>query len=180
MNQGLTGTDIVEKLRLPPALQKEWYTREYYGCVSQNVKGIYQRYMTWFDGNPANLWKHTPVEEGKRYVACMGGVDSVLQKAREFADEGNDFRFAATLLDHVVTAEPANTQARKQLAEIYQRLAWAASNAVWRNFHLTAAQNLQGTNHVQQSVTPLSRFHPKSSVENWLDALSLQLDGERA
>ena len=66
MNKGMTGIEIAEQLQLPPALKQEWYAGEFYGCLSQNVKGIYQRYMTWFDGNPANIWKHPAKEEGKR------------------------------------------------------------------------------------------------------------------
>ena len=38
---------------MPPALEKAWHTHGYYGSVSHNVKAVYQRYMGWFDGNPA-------------------------------------------------------------------------------------------------------------------------------
>ena len=51
-------------IEMPPALEAAWHTHGYYGSVSHNVKAIYQRYMGWFDGNPANLWKHPPVEAG--------------------------------------------------------------------------------------------------------------------
>ena len=177
MNKGMTGTEIAEQLQLPPALQQEWYAGEYYGCLSQNVKGIYQRYMTWFDGNPANLWKYPPKEEGKRYVDCMGGASTVIEKAKDLADTG-DLRFAATLLDHVVAAEPSNEQGQHQLASIYERLGFGAENAVWRNFYLTAAQELRNKSQgVPQSVIAIN---PQSTVEDWLDALSLQIDGPKA
>lgn len=117
MNQGLNGTEIAENLSLPLTLQRKWHTQGYYGSISHNAKGIYQRYMTWFDGNPANLWRHTPTEEGKRYVECMGGTDAVISKANKFAD-GGDLRFAATLLDHVVAAEPDHAVARSTLANV--------------------------------------------------------------
>jgi alkyl sulfatase BDS1-like metallo-beta-lactamase superfamily hydrolase len=164
MNKGMSGIEIAEQLQLPPSLQQEWYAGEYYGCLSQNVKGIYQRYMTWFDGNPANLWKHPPKEEGKRYVDCMGGVHAVLAKAKDFAENG-DLRFAATLLDHVVAA-------------VYERLGFGAENAVWRNFYLTAAQELGSKSKgAPQSVIAIN---PQSTVEDWFDALSLQIDGPKA
>ncbi|PMD39509.1 beta-lactamase-like protein [Hyaloscypha variabilis F] len=178
MNKGMSGVEIAEQLQLPPSLQQEWYAGEYYGCLSQNVKGIYQRYMTWFDGNPANLWKHQPKEEGKRYVDCMGGVQAVLEKAKEFADKG-DLRFAATLLDHVVAAEPSNEQGQQQqLAAVYERLGFGAENAVWRNFYLTAALELGSKSKgAPQSVIAIN---PQSTVEDWFDALSLQIDGPKA
>ncbi len=82
LNQGHTGPEIAELIELPPSLADEWHCREYYGSVSHNVKAIYQRYMGWFDGNPAHLWEHPPVEQARRYVEFMGGAEAVLEKAR--------------------------------------------------------------------------------------------------
>ena len=178
MNTGMSGIEIAEQLQLPPSLRQEWYAGEYYGCLSQNVKGIYQRYMTWFDGNPANLWKHPPKEEGKRYIECIGGVQVVLDKAKEYTDKG-DLRFAATLLDHVLAAEPDKDHGQhQQLAAVYKRLGFGAENAVWRNFYLTAAQELEKkTKGAPQSVITIN---PQSTIEDWFDALSLQIDGPKA
>ena len=140
--------------------------------------------MTWFDGSPANLWKHTPVEEGKRYVACMGGVDAVIEKAK-ITSKG-DLRFAATLLDHAVAADPSHRGAKTQLAEVYEKLALGAENATWRNFYLTGAQELRKTSQAKSasgdlsSRKSLSSINPQSTIENWLNALSVQLDGPRA
>ena len=186
INQGLNGVEIAQRITLPPSLARAWHTQGFYGSVSHNVKGIYQRYMTWFDGNPANLWKHTPAEEGKRYVECMGGLDAVISKALDFA-VGGDLRFAATLLDHAVAAEPSNEEARAQLAGVYDRLGFGAENATWRNFYLTGAENLRkstGTESSEATKTQtnrsLSSINPLSTIGDWLDALSVQLDGQRA
>ena len=101
LNQGYTGVEIAEKFALPPALEKAWHTHGYYGSVSHNVKAVYQRYMGWFDGNPGRLWPHPPDAIGPRYVAAMGGIDRVVELARDAFDDG-DFRWAATLLDHAI------------------------------------------------------------------------------
>ena len=58
-------------------------TRDYYGTVNHNAKAVYQRYLGWFDGNPANLHPLPPVEAGRRYVELTGGADEVLRKARD-------------------------------------------------------------------------------------------------
>ena len=186
MNQGLTGVEIAEQITLAPTLQRAWHAQGFYGSVSHNVKGIYQRYMTWFDGNPANLWKHTPAEEGRRYIACMGGVPGVMDKANSFAAEG-DLRFAATLLDHAVAAEPSNQEAKTQLANVYEQLGFGAENATWRNFYLTGAQELRKPSKKSyarvdkgSAKKSLSSINPQSTVEHWLDALSVNLDGPRA
>ena len=185
MNTGLNGTEIAEQMTLPPRLQRSWYCRGFYGSLSHNVKGIYQRYMTWFDGNPANLWKHPRAEEGRRYVDCMGGVDAVVEKAGRYADVEGDLRFAATLLDHVVAAEPGQREARSKLAGVYEKLGFGAENATWRNFYLTGAQELRQKPQAQRAAPQpgsrsLSSINPQSSVSDWLDGLSVQLDGLRA
>ena len=56
MNTGLNGAEAAEVLAMPPALEQAWHTHGYYGSVSHNVKAVYQRYLGWFDGNPARLW----------------------------------------------------------------------------------------------------------------------------
>lgn len=59
MNQGLTGPEIAEEIHsFPGELGKAWSVRGYYGSLSHNVKAVYQRYMGWYDGNPAHLWQH--------------------------------------------------------------------------------------------------------------------------
>lgn len=180
MNLGLTGTQIAERMRLPTALQKAWHAQGYYGSLSHNVKAIYQRYMGWFDGNPAHLWQHPPEEEGKRYVECMGGVDNVVRKAQEFSERG-DLRFAATLLDRALFAEPT-PQVKAVLAAVFEKLGHGAENATWRNFYLTRAQDLRESS-AQSKPAQMSDFreiNPLLSVDEWFDSLSIQLDGNRA
>src|ERR1700742_4472985 len=101
LNQGHTGPEIAEMIELPPALERAWHTHGYYGSASHNVKAIYQRYLGWYDGNPARLWQHPPEEKAKRYVEFMGGSDEVVAKARRCLTDG-DLRWAAEVLDHVV------------------------------------------------------------------------------
>ena len=179
MNLGLTGTEIAEQIRLPPNLSRAWHCQGYYGSVSHNVKGIYQKYMTWFDGNPANLWKHPREAEGTRYVQCMGGVENLCSKAKDFIAVG-DLRFAATLLDHATAANPSYEPAKELLAATYEQLGYGAENATWRNFYLTAAQTLKTATQpgmVAGGRTPLG---PNLSVGQWFDILSIQIDGQRA
>jgi alkyl sulfatase BDS1-like metallo-beta-lactamase superfamily hydrolase len=79
MNAGMVGSEIAEAMVLPPALEDSWHARGYYGSVSHDVKAIYQRYMGWYDGNPAKLWQHPPVGRAVRYLEFMGGADAFEQ-----------------------------------------------------------------------------------------------------
>jgi alkyl sulfatase BDS1-like metallo-beta-lactamase superfamily hydrolase len=179
VNQGYTGMEIAERIELPPALRDAWSTHGYYGSVSHNVKAIYQRYMGWFDGNPAHLWEHPPVESAKRHVEFMGGADEVLRKARATFDAG-DFRWTATVLNYVIFADPENTEARSLQADTLEQLGYGAENGTWRNFFLTGALELR-----DGSVgTPVSASAPDIltalTVGQLFDSVALRVDGPNA
>lgn len=165
MNAGLTGPEISEVLKLPDVLAKQWFNRGYYGTMSHNSKAIYQRYMGWYDANPANLNPLPPEPESKKYVEAMGGAENVMRMAKLAAD-GGEYRWAATLLNHVVFADAANQAARDQLAAIYTQLGFQAEAGTWRNIYLTGAQELRAdtlklppvslsTDVLQATTTPM-------------------------
>src|SRR5215217_8182729 len=142
LNQGYTVVEIAEMIELPPALTNSWSTHGYYGSVSHNVKAIYQRYMGWFDGNPARLCPHPPAEQAQRYVAAIGGLDRVVELAQRAFDDG-DFRWAATLLDHAAFTDAAHAGVRELYADTLEQLAYGAENATWRNFFLAGTTELR-------------------------------------
>ena len=142
MNAGLTSAEIAEDLALPEVLAKQWFNRGYYGTMSHNAKAVYQRYMGWYDANPAHLHPLPPEPESKHYVEAMGGADAVMEKAAA-AERDGEWRWAATLLNHVVFADGANSAARERLAGIYTALGHAAEAGTWRNIYLTGAQELR-------------------------------------
>ncbi len=78
-----------------------------YGTLRHNSRAIYQRYMGWYDGNPANLDNLPPEPAARRYVEYMGGEAAVLQRARADFDKG-DYRWVAQVLKRVVFANPGN------------------------------------------------------------------------
>ena len=179
LNQGHTGVEIAENFPMPPALEQAWHTRGYYGSVNHNVKAVYQRYMGWFDGNPGRLWPHPPEQAGPRYVAAMGGIDRVVELAREAFDSG-DFRWAATLLDHAVFTDEDHAGARTLYADTLEQLGYGAECATWRNFFLSGSTELRtgnfGTPVSTQAPTMLSQLTP----EQMFDVLAISVNGPRA
>jgi alkyl sulfatase BDS1-like metallo-beta-lactamase superfamily hydrolase len=141
-NRGETMLEIAEQLELPSALARTWSSRSYYGSVNHNVKAIYQRYLGFFDGNPATLHPHPPVEAARRYVAYMGGAEAILERARADHEAGDD-RWVAEVVKHVVFADPDNTAARELLADALTQLGYRAESGPWRNFYLTGAKELR-------------------------------------
>ncbi|KAJ5845366.1 hypothetical protein N7534_009035 [Penicillium rubens] len=179
MNQGLTGIEIAENFTLPPKLRTAWHTQGFYGSVSHNVKAIYQRYMTWFDGNPSHLWEHPPVESSTRYISCMGGVENVIKKAKEFVEEG-DLRFAATLLNHVVFAEPHNEAGKAMLAQTYERLGFGSENGPWRNFYLSGARELRGQMTTHNLLSDQTQMLEALSLHQLFASIAVRIDGHKA
>ncbi|WP_220094271.1 alkyl/aryl-sulfatase [Cryobacterium soli] len=177
MNQGLTGIEIAEDFELPPSLATLWHTRGYYGSVNHNVKAIYQRYLGWYDGNPAHLWQHPPTAAARRYVEVMGGVAATLEHARRYLEAG-DLRFAVELASHAVFADPGDGAARELLATGLERLGLGAENATWRNVYLTGANELRygiGRNDISAGGL-LSAL----TVTQLFDTLAIRVVGPRA
>ena len=141
-NHGLTMVEIAETIELPPELANEWFARGFYGSVNHNAKGVYQKYLGFFDGNPANLHPLPPEDAGKNYVEFMGGADAVLEKARAAFARG-DYRWVVQVVNHLVFAEPDNSEARNLQADALEQLGYTAESAAWRNFYLTGAQELR-------------------------------------
>jgi alkyl sulfatase BDS1-like metallo-beta-lactamase superfamily hydrolase len=179
LNQGHTGAEIAEMFQMPPALDKAWHTHGYYGSVSHNVKAIYQRYMGWFDGNPARLWPHPPAALATRYVDAMGGIDRVVELGQQAFDAG-DLRWTATLLDHAVFADSTHTGARALLADTFEQLAYGAENATWRNFFLSGAMELRDGNFGSAVQTTSMTLMSALTPEQIFDGLAIGVNGPRA
>lgn len=179
-NHGYTGPEIAEMLTLPESLAKKWYNREYYGTLSHNVKAIYQRYLGWFDGNPANLNPLPPVEASVRYVEFMGGAKTVLARARESFKKG-EYRWVAQVVNHVVYADPSNEEARHLQADALEQLGYQAESSVWRNFYLMGAFELRrGVPKLPPRPIAFPEVNAGMTTEMILDTFAVRLNGPKA
>lgn len=179
VNSGYTAAEAAENFVMPPALERAWHTRGYYGSVSHNVKAIVQRYLGWFDGNPARLWPHPPAAIATRYVDAIGGVDRVVELAQAAFDAG-DFRWAATLLDHAVFVDEHHEAARALYADTLEQLAYGSENGTWRNFFLSGATELRVGNFGTPTKTSAPSMLAQLSPEQLLDAIAIKIDGPKA
>ncbi|MDE3009180.1 MAG: MBL fold metallo-hydrolase [Acidobacteriota bacterium] len=141
-NHGLTMNEIAETLSLPEGLAASSFNHGYYGTLSHNAKAVYQRYLGWFDANPAHLNPHPPVAAATRYVAFMGGAEEVLAKARDSFAAG-DYRWVVEVVNHVVFADPSNEAARLLQADALEQLGYQSESGPWRDFYLSGAMELR-------------------------------------
>lgn len=180
INAGYTPREIADQVKLPKSLEAYLSSRGYYGDLRHNVKAVYQFYMGFYDGNPANLNPLPPEESAKRYLDLIGGADKTVAAAQVAFDKG-DYRWAAELLNHVVFAKPDNKSAINLLARTYDQMGYMAEATTWRNSYLTAAYELRngppkkGTN--SSMVIDMIRQTP---IENFLVAMAAGLNGPEA
>ena len=180
MSHGLKAGDIAEQLTLPESLQQEWHLRGYYGTLSHNVKAIYQRYIGWYDANPANLNPHPPRERSMRAVSYMGGAAAAIARAREDFAKG-DYRWVADVMSQVVFAEPGNNEARSLAADAYEQLGYQAESATWRNAYLLGASELRIGTPAAQARAPVSPDVVRAlSIPLFFDYLGVRLNGPKA
>ena len=175
-NLGQTATEIAEELVLPADFTEQGHTTGYYGHLVHNVKAVYQRYLSWYDGNPSNLHRLPPTEAGQRYVDLAGGADALLAAAQRAFDDG-EYRWVAELVNHLVFADPTNDAARSLQADTLEQLGYQSESATFRNAYLMGAQELR-----QGKPTPRDAmrrgFLEAMTVGQLLDVLAVRLQAE--
>jgi alkyl sulfatase BDS1-like metallo-beta-lactamase superfamily hydrolase len=180
MMKGWRPAEIAEVIDLPPGLSDRWSVRGYYGTVSHNVKAVYQRYLSWYDGNPCNLHALPPAPAARKFVEYMGGASSVIARARADFAKG-EFRWVAQVMKEVVYAEPENKEARALCADALEQMGYQAESATWRNAFLYGAQELRhGVFKMPARIAMGADTLAGLSTDAFFDALAIRLDPKKA
>ena len=174
INKGYTSTEIAEMIKLPDALDKVWYTRQYYGTLVHNSKAVYQKYMGWYDANPVNLNLMTPEKSAKKLIEYLGDVNEVLKKARRDYENG-EYQWVAQITREIIFADPSNKEARELCAKSLEQLAWQAESGTWRNAYLTASLELrEGTSFTGKYGSNILNMMQDMTMEMILDYISIR------
>ncbi|EHK4177077.1 MBL fold metallo-hydrolase [Escherichia coli] len=165
---------------LNETLDKNWASRGYYGSVSHNARAVYNFYLGYYDGNPANLNPYGQVDMGKRYVKALGGSAHAINLAREAYNQG-DYRWASELLKQVIAANPGDQVAKNLQADTFEQLGYQAESATWRGFYLTGAKELrEGAKKIEHASTASPDTIKGMTVEMLLDYMAVRLNSEKA
>ena len=181
INQGYMPMDIAERLkRLPEPLASRWYARDYYGSISHNVRAVYQRYLGFYDANPASLNPLPPAEAARKTIAWMGGADAVLARARASYAQG-DYRWVAQVVNQLVFADPDNQAARRLQAAALEQLGYQSENSTWRNIYLSGAQELRDGVAAASGTSAASADLVRAlSVPMFFDYMAVRLNADKA
>ncbi len=180
VNQGVTINEIHNVYEVPKSLQQSWAARSYHGDVQNNVRGVVNRFIGHFDGNPVNLIPLSPADSAPLYVEMMGGSEKIIARGKELVGQGK-YLLASEILNRLVFAEPKNQPARQLLADAYEQLGYQAESTSVRNTFLQGAFELR--NGLPGGL-PAGRVGPDvvraMSTEQWLDFLGISMDPKKA
>lgn len=179
-NQGFTINELPAKVELPKSLVSQWSTHGYYGSQSHNVRAVYNYYLGYYDGNPANLNPLPPEEVAKKYVDAMGGPGAVLAVGRRALEQG-DYRWGAEAVKHLVFAHPDNQEARNLEADLLEQMGYQAESGPWRNFYLAGAAELRkGVTKMATPNTASPDIMGNMSFDLIFGFMGIQLDAKKA
>ncbi|MDR2902720.1 MAG: MBL fold metallo-hydrolase [Lactobacillales bacterium] len=141
-NKGYTMNEIGDMVKLPKSLDQEWFNRGYYGSINHNARAIYNKYLGYYSGNPAELCQLPPAQKAQKMVEYMGGEKSMIEKAKKDYAAGN-YRWVAEAMNYVVFANPNNVDAKNLEADALEQLGYQTENTTWRGNFLQGANELR-------------------------------------
>lgn len=178
-NQGVTINQIHNVYKLPDSLKRQWAAHSYHGSEEHNSRAVVNRYLGYWDANPATLIPLSPEDSAPLYVEMMGGAKNILAKGKELYDQGK-YRLAMEILNKLVYAEPQNTQAKDQLADVFEQIGYQKESPSVRNSFLAAAYELRNG---MPKGTPPSTTGPDTirgmATSLWLNALAINMDSDK-
>ena len=179
-NQGVTINQMHNEYEVPKSLQQQWAARSYHGSVEHNSRAVINRYLGYWDANPATLIPLSPEDSAPLYVEMMGGAKPIITKGKALYDAGQ-YRHAQEIVNKLVYAEPQNQQAKDLLADIFEQIGYQQESPSVRNSFLAAAYELR--NGIPQGASPKSSgpdMIQAMTTELWLDFLGVRLDSDKA
>lgn len=180
INEGYTSTEIASMIQLPEELEKVWYTRQYYGTLTHNVKAVYQKYMGWYDANPIHLDELEPSEYAEKLVEYLGDTDKVIEMARADYEKG-EYQWVAQITNTLVFADPENQEARYLCADALEQLGYQAESGAWRNAYLAAAFELRNGTDLYPKAAQLGVGTTAQGMDaqTMLDYMGIVMDTEK-
>ncbi len=179
-NQGVTVNEIHNRYRVPESLRRQWSVRQYHGSEFHNSRAVLNRYLGYWDANPATLAPLSPADSAPLYVEMMGGAEPILERARALHDDGQ-YRLAMEILNKLVYAEPGNREAKNLLAAVFEQLGYQYESASMRNVFLAAAQELRnGMPRIPAPRGTSPSLARAMTTSQWWDSVAIRVDSERA
>ena len=179
-NQGVTINEIHTEYKVPNSLAQQWSARQYHGSEFHNSRAVLNRYLGYWDGNPATLAPLSPSESAPLYVEMMGGASAILARGQTLFGEGQ-YRLAMEILNKLVYAQPENEEAKDLLASVFEQLGYQYESASMRNVFLASAQELRNGAPVVAAARGTNPSLARAmTTTQWWDAMATRVDSSLA
>ena len=199
MNNVLGIDEIVPLVKLPAHLQDHRFLQEFYGTVEWSVRGIYDSYIGWFDGDPVNLYPISKNERAKRLADLMSrkdndnldGFELMLRYANESIKKSEEhfrtdklplnqeLQWAFELISHAKLTCNNCMKAKTAYIDILLRIAGIMKNANARNYYLTCANELKRGITIQVTKTDFKRMVDSMPIEAFMSAIPYKVKYEK-
>jgi alkyl sulfatase BDS1-like metallo-beta-lactamase superfamily hydrolase len=179
-NQGVTINEIHNVYQPPKSLQSQWAAHSYHGSEEHNSRAVLNRYLGYWDANPATLVPLSPRDSAPLYVEMMGGAEKIMAKGKALYDHG-EYRHAVEILNKLVYAEPGNQAAKDLLADVFEQIGYQKESPSVRNSFLAGAFELR--NGIPLGASPNTSgpdMIRAMTTGLWLDFLAIRLDSKKA
>jgi alkyl sulfatase BDS1-like metallo-beta-lactamase superfamily hydrolase len=179
-NQGVTINQIQNVYETPAGIAEQWFNRGYHGSPEHNSRGVINRFLGYWDANPATLIPLSPADSAPLYVEMMGGAKKIMAKGQELNNAGEYFQ-AQEILNKLVQAEPANQAAKDMLADVFEQIGYQQENPGLRNSYLSGALELRsGIPEGAQIDSAGPDVVRAMSTELFLDFVGIRMDPRKA
>ena len=179
-NKGVTINEIHNVYQQPQSLKTQWAARSYHGSEEHNSRAVINRYLGYWDANPATLIPLSPGESAPLYVEMMGGAERIIAKGQQLYEQG-DYLNAIEILNKLVYAEPGNQIAKDLLADAFEQIGYQKESPSVRNSFLAAAFELRHGFPCGVTPQPVNPDTVKAmSTDLLLDFLGIRLDSRKA
>ncbi len=179
-NKGVTVNEVHNVYQVPESLQKQWAARSYHGSVEHNTRAVLNRYLGYWDGNPATLIPLSPGDSAPLYVEMMGGADKIISKGQSLFNDGK-YKLAQEILNKLIYAQPENRQAKELLADVFEQIGYQQESNSVRNSFLAAAMELR--DGIPQGAIPNTGSPDMvraMTTEMFLDFIGVRVDSKKA
>jgi alkyl sulfatase BDS1-like metallo-beta-lactamase superfamily hydrolase len=178
-NQGVTINQIHNVYETPRDIANNWFNRGYHGSPEHNSRGVINRFLGYWDANPATLIPLSPADSGPLYVRMMGGAKKIMREGKKLYDSG-EYLQAQEILNKLVQAEPQNQAAKDLLADVFEQIGYQQENPGLRNSYLAGAFELRsGIPEGAQIDSAGPDVIRAMSTELFLDFLGIRMDSRK-
>lgn len=138
INEGKDVFKLMKEIELPTEYENS--VSEAYGRVSWSVRGIYEGYVGWFDGNVTNMYA-APPSLVYNDIIMLAGRENLLQKAKEYFDSKN-YSETLILTDILLSENKSDKEVISLRMQTLVQLSRASKNWIEMNWLRSEYQSL--------------------------------------